>query len=178
LEVVEKTTGDKKVLKKSAVNEKILALFADTQRLLESFLTFATPCCKTRLALRTRRKWEVPRGTKFPVAFYDKRGKLLVAESEIKLKTALTKLVGVQQVLLFQVPVGVRFVWVEFEWGSKPVLLNLKTNRPLSLDQHALERVEKTRRLLFTDVPKFRLAFSVDADGRFKLMEGVIVGYR
>jgi hypothetical protein len=175
----QKETRDKNTLKRSVTtNAKVLSLFADTLRLLENFRTFATPCSKTQLALRYKRKWEVPHGTKFPVAFYDKRRKLIVAESESELKKSLKKLLGVCEVLLHEVPTGARFVWVEFEWGKKPTLLNPKVNRPLVLDQHALERVEKTIRLLFPDVPKLRLAFSVSADNRFKLMEGVIVGYR
>jgi hypothetical protein len=174
----QKAVGDKTVPKKGTVNEKILALFADTQRLLESFRVFATPCCKTRFAQRSKRSWKVPQGTKFPVAFYDKRGKMQVSESESVLKKSLAKLLGVREVLLFEVPAGARFVWVEFSWGEKPKLLNPGTGRPLALHQHAVERVEKTWRMFFVDVPKFRIAFSVDADNQFKMMEGVIVGYR
>lgn len=169
--------GDKKNSRK-AVDAKVLALFADTPRLLVDFRIFATPCCMTKLVQWSKRRWEVPRGTKFPVAFYDKRGNLLVAKSQTELRKSLAHLLGVRQVLLFEVPVGARFVWVEFCRGQKPALLKPNTNRPVPLDQHAIERVEKTWRLLFPEVSKFRLGFYVTVDGKFKVMEGSIVGYR
>ena len=172
------TTGDKTTTKKVAINENVLNLFADTPRLLEYFRIFTTPCSKIRVAQRSKRNWGVPRGTKFPVAFYDKRHRLQVFENEPDLKKSLAKLPGVRQVILYEVPVGARFVWVEFGWGTNPKLLNPKASGSVKLNQHVVERVAKTWRMLFADVPRFRVAFSVGTDNQFKLMNGVIIGYR
>lgn len=159
--------------------EVVRALFADTERLLRYYQVFAVPQCRLRFALRKDHVWAVPKGVKFPVALYDKRGVLMVAENESKLVAFLEKHQDTQKTPLFEVPKGSRFVWVRFEMGSRPELVGTKKKlRVHKIDWATLNQLERTNNLFFGDgVRSFRLQFAVTTDNHFRLMCGVVEGY-
>lgn len=181
MSVIEKkpAAGDKKVRKALTPKEAVHELFADTERLLEYYNhCFAVPRCRHKVAINSRRGWEVPEGTKFPVVFYDRRGELVVADSQSKLLMFLEKHSRTNKVLLFEVTRSAKFAWLEFEARKPPRLIGAKRSRVYKADKDMLRAVERVNNLFFGDgIERFRLQFAVDSDNRFKLMGGVIVGY-
>jgi hypothetical protein len=177
--VIKKSTaGDSEVSKRLTPKEAVCALFTDTERLLGYYKIFAVPQCRLKAAIRKEGVWQVPRGLKFPVAMYDKRGALKVALNEAKLVSFLEKHHSSPKATLFEVSAGARFVWVRFEVNHQPQIVNIKESRVFKIDKAMLSQLKRTNNLFFGDgVKSFRLQFAVNTDHQFSLMCGVTEGY-
>ena len=162
-------------------SERARDLFASTPRLLEYYhLSTASPCCKIKLAIwdADKEEWRLPKEVKFPVVAYDLHGNMVVAKDESELSRSLGRRTSFEQVELFQVPVGSRFAWVEFEKGKKPSLVRAQQGAVKELDWDLIGRIDKINQLFFWDgLERFRLHFAVGTSGNFKLMGGVVCGY-
>jgi hypothetical protein len=117
-------------------------------------------------------KWDIS-AIKFPVALYDKHSELHTADSATKLNEILKTFHSPATVLVYEVPQGSGFVWFQFEWGQLPRLVNAIGIDTLPLDVDMYDRVAKTWRMFFRELPKMRLQFVVSHNKKFKLMGGV-----